>query len=253
MKSHYTSVEDYIHDIYDKLYPRAKVAADLLIRKRVVNKFDFEKTSVPVSQVPRAIRDLKGHGIPIISLERINVPQSKSKVSQYALGDAKDIEANQKYGRQYNPSGMKRRLARLHGSVCVFCGKHLEPKERELDHKLPIEIFGELSPAERLNPDNYQLVCRNCNRLKREATSHGAFDDKQDGIDAVKSNYWYDPTQYRKNKDDGLYNQSIVVWKNNADVQTYSQIKRYSKENNQDFQDTLKSIVNLGLKALKTK
>lgn len=33
MKTKYSSVEEYIHDIYDNLYPRARAAADLLIEK----------------------------------------------------------------------------------------------------------------------------------------------------------------------------------------------------------------------------
>ena len=148
---------------------------------------------------------------------------------------------------------MKERLAKLHGSVCVFCGKRLEANDRELAHKLPIEIFGELSPVERLNPDNYQLVCKKCNRLKREATSHGAFDDKQDGIEVVKQNYWYDPIQYRKNKDDSLFNQSIVVWNTNKDIQTYKQVKQFAEESGKDFQTALKSIVDLGLETMKAK
>lgn len=110
MKEQYNSVEKYIHDIYDNLYPRAKAAADLLIEKEVVTKYDFETTRVPISQAPRAIRDLKGHGIPIKTLERVNVPQAQSKVNQYALGSADDIDVSKKYGRLYDPSRMKAKL-----------------------------------------------------------------------------------------------------------------------------------------------
>lgn len=253
MKEHYSSVEEYIHDIYDNLYPRAKAAADLLIEKGVITKYDFETTRVPISQAPRAIRDLKDHGIPVKTLERVNVPQAKSKVNQYTLGSADDIDASKKYGRLYDPSGMKEKLAKLHGSTCVFCGKHLAPKDRELDHKLPVNIFGDLSSVERLNPNNYQLVCRKCNRLKREAVSHGAFDDRQDGMDVVKHNYWYDPVQYRKNEKDNLFNQSIVVWNSGEDIRTYNQISQYAKYSNKSFPEALKDMANLGLEVMKSK
>ena len=253
MEKQYNSVEEYVKDIYDNLYPRAKAAADLLMNKGIITKYDFESTNVPISQAPRAIRDLKDHGIPIKTLERVNVPQSKSKVSQYTFGDVADITVANKYGRMYNPTGMKDRLAKLHGNVCVFCGKELSGKDRELDHKLPVNIFGDLSPVERLNPDNYQLVCRKCNRLKREATSHGAFDDRQDGMEVVEHNYWYDPVQYRKNKSDSLFAQSIVIWNTNNDLRLYKEVSQYAKESNKSFQNSLKDIVKIGLEAMKVK
>lgn len=249
----YSSVEEYVKDIYDNLYPRAKVAADLLIKKGTITKYDFENTNVPVSQAPRAIRDLKDHGIPIKTLERISVPQAKTKVSQYAFGSVDDIVSTSKYGRMYNPSGMKEKLVRLHGRVCVFCGKKLSGQDMELDHKLPVNIFGDLSSVERLNPDNYQLVCRKCNRLKREATSHGAFDDRKQGMDIVKQNYWYDPVRYRKNKKGHLFDQSIIVWNTNEDRQVYNQIEQYAEDSKKDFQEALKDMVTLGLEEMKGK
>lgn len=253
MKEHYESVEEYIHDIYDNLYPRAKAAADLLMEKGVITKYDFEETHVPVSQAPRAIRDLKDHGIPIETLRKISVPQAKTKVNRYTLGSIDNINTSMRYGRMYDPTGMKEKLAKLHGDVCVFCGKKLTAKDRELDHKLPVNIFGDLSPVERLNPDNYQLVCRGCNRLKREATSHGAFDDQREGMDIVKQNYWYDPVQYRKNRDDRLYAHNVIVWNTSKDIQAYKQISQYAKDSSKSFQEALKDIANLGSEVMKVK
>lgn len=57
---------------------------------------------------------------------------------------------------------LRERLAQRDGPECHYCGKHLDPTKRTIDHVVPRVLGGPSSM------DNYVLACGNCNRKKGE-------------------------------------------------------------------------------------
>lgn len=192
---YYHGVQEYVDSIYDKLYPREKAAVDAIKNKGFFVKFDLEEVGLNPDQGARTIKDLQERGIPIMHMTRVKVPQSKNPVARYTYGDPKDIKPDWSHGRRMTPVGLKNRLIRANGAHCAYCGCELSPAQLQIDHKLPVKYFGELSETERNNLDNYQLLCAGCNRLKARAIDEGCAQTcyKTDDMKVIKSCYWYDP------------------------------------------------------------
>lgn len=244
MKDHYNSVEEYIHDIYDNLYPRAKAAADLLLEKGTITKFDFEDKGISPAVGPRAVMDLKEHGIPIDKPGRVHVPQSQRAVVQYKLGKLADLKPKEKYGRLVPPTNLKKRLIEKYGPYCVFCGEKLPAKWLQIDHKLPVKYFGELPSEEITKLDNYQLVCGRCNRLKAEAIDKGCAKTcfKTHDMKVIKSCYWYDPKHYTHvcGRKEGRLSLMFV---GDKEIEEYNKIKSIAESEGKTPEEVIKEAV----------
>lgn len=78
---YYHGVQEYVDDIYDKLYPREKVAVDAIKAKGFFAKYDLADKGLNPDQGPRTIKDLQERGIPIMHMTRARVHGSKKLVS----------------------------------------------------------------------------------------------------------------------------------------------------------------------------
>ena len=243
MKTKYSSVEEYIHDIYDNLYPRARAAADLLIEKGTITKFDFEEKGINPAVGPRAVMDLKDHGIPIEKPGRVNVPQAKRAVAQYKLGKVANLRPKEKYGRLVPPTNLKRRLIEVSGSYCVYCGQRFPEKSLQIDHKLPVKYFGELPSEEIANLDNYQLVCGHCNRIKAEAINRECTKTcfKTHDMNIIKSCYWYDPTNYTHVC--GKRERRLSLMFVGEETKLYDKLVKVARKENKTAQEVIKELI----------
>lgn len=197
MKKYHT-VQEYVDEIYDKLYPRERAVVDAIKDHGYFIKYDLNGKGLDEAQGPRAIKDVEERGIPIERMSRIKVPQSKRPIARYAFGDTNKIDENRRLGRQTYVYSLKNKMIAVFGPYCVFCGRKLDPSELQIDHKLPVKYFGELPVKERDDVNNYQLVCKRCNKQKEKAIEYGCAKIcfKSGNEEVIKSCYWYDPINY---------------------------------------------------------
>lgn len=192
----YETVQEYVDSIYDHLYLRGKKAVDALNEKGEVTKFDLIDKGVAASQTARAIRDLKDHGIPIVTKGRINTNRSKNPMVLYCYGKVADINSSWGIGRDNRNYRIKDELMEKYGNHCAFCGRRFNPSELQVDHRLPLKYFGDHSYSED-SLEDYLLVCARCNRLKNTAVDQCAKTCYKTGDwEVIKSCYWYNPFNY---------------------------------------------------------
>lgn len=243
MMKQYSSAEEYADEIYNKLYARGRKAIDALKQNGVVTKYDLIRAGIAPTQTARAIRDLKDHGIPIQALSRVKTPESKNPVVRYTFGERRDIHPEWQNGRRLVPAGMKGKLIRIYGSRCAYCGEKLEPRKLQVDHRLPVKYFGELNEKEKGNPQNYLLLCPECNRKKAEAVDEGCAKTcyKTDDMSIIKSCYWYDPINYTHvcMKPVGKLE---VKW-NEDDIDEYKALMKTAKKRGISPQEVVKQLV----------
>lgn len=195
----FNTVEEYVKSVYERLYPREKVVVDEIMSKGYFVKYDLMKQGLDASQGPRAVKDLNDRGIPVKSSSRIRVAQARNPIMAYKFGSVDEIEYKWIAGRKWKPKVIKTEAAIKQGLRCAFCGRELPLAKLQLDHKLPVEYFGELRGDELTNPDNYLLGCKECNMIKRKAVELGCKENcyKTNDMDVIKSCYWYDPRNFK--------------------------------------------------------
>ena len=74
---------------------------------------------------------------------------------------AKNIEENEKVLniRSFTES-QKRTAFEKQKGICPICGKKFDITDMEADHITPWSLGG------KTNPDNLQMICKSCNRIK---------------------------------------------------------------------------------------
>jgi len=110
---------------------------------------------------PRAVRDVKEHGIPIV-MTRVEGPDGR-KIAAYKFGDLSKIDIAKAGGRDAFPKWVKPALVEKHGARCFICAGRYPERALQVDHRVPYEVGGE--PA-KIELRDVMLLCAACNRAK---------------------------------------------------------------------------------------
>ena len=118
---------------------------------------------------PRAIRDVREHGIPIITY-RIEGTDGK-RIAAYKFGDLS--EANnislKSAGRTVLSKILKQSLIKKYGTKCFVYFESMDENTLQVDHRVPYEIAGEQNEQ---NLELYMLLSPSANRAKSWTCEH---------------------------------------------------------------------------------
>ncbi len=142
---------------------------------------------------PRAARDVKENGIPLL-MSRVAGPGGRS-IAQYTI----DVDgflarvSGTKRGRRPIPRAIKVDLVERFGVRCEACQAEFEADRLvQVDHRVPFEIAGDPSLD---NPDEFMLLCPSCNREKSWTCEHCP-NWTQQVEDWCQTCYWANPFEY---------------------------------------------------------
>lgn len=112
---------------------------------------------------PRAVRDVREYGIPIVT-ERI-VGADGRKVAAYKFGNPDHLNqvVSKTTGRSVLSKNIKQELIRKNGSRCNIYMEYMDESVLQIDHRIPYEICGEQPNT---NVDDYMLLSPSANRMK---------------------------------------------------------------------------------------
>jgi hypothetical protein len=141
---------------------RPKTVIDHILKYGQITTEEL-KSTYGYNHPPRAIRDVREHGIPI---EMFRVTGSDGrKIAAYKFGHPSKVRATQLSGRTAFSSKLKNALIDKHGARCNI---YLEPfpvRELQIDHRIPFEIAGDNSDFSE-DIDEYMLLCASASRAK---------------------------------------------------------------------------------------
>lgn len=247
MKKEYRTVSEFIKDHLSELYKGDRIAAELLIKYGKVTKFQLEEAGI--GNPSRIMTNLKDRGIPIVDLPREKVRPDRNKVAVYALGDIKDLHPEKINRKVYEKKqeNLKSALINRDGLNCKYCQEFFIEDDLEVHHRLPVSEFGDLKGDELFNPDNFYLVCKNCNR----AIDRGVHEDCQDycfqkengeyNWERIKSCYWYDPDNYTHIGAKQV--RSIMMTWIDDEVKQYDQLQLQANKAGLTMQNYLKQLI----------
>lgn len=142
---------------------------------------------------PRAIRDVREHGIPIKTL-RITGSDGR-KIAAYTFGDPSEVRSAQLSGRTAFSARLRLALIEEHGARCNIYLEPFSERDLQIDHRIPFEIAGDGGELSE-DPDEYMLVCASANRAKSWSCENCENWTLKD-VDNCMYCYWAFPESYK--------------------------------------------------------
>lgn len=140
---------------------------------------------------PRAIRDVREHGIPIITY-RVEGSDGRS-IAAYKFGDPKDANAIAKTaGRTVLSKTLKQALIKKYGAKCFIYLESMDESKLQVDHRIPYEIGGEHDESD---IDYFMLLSPSANRAKSWTCEHCKNWEAKDK-DFCRRCFWAYPEDY---------------------------------------------------------
>jgi hypothetical protein len=141
---------------------------------------------------PRAVRDVREHGIPIVTYRTEGA--DGRKIAAYKFGNPDDVRSfpAKSAGRTVLSKTLKQALIEKYGSKCFVYFEPMDESLLQVDHRVPYEIAGE---QDEQNLELYMLLSPSANRAKSWTCEHCKNWEGKDPAFCVKC-FWAYPENY---------------------------------------------------------
>ena len=146
---------------------RARTVIDHILQHGIITSDDIAKYGY--NHEPRAIRDVRDNGIPIITHSVTN-PKTGRRMGAYTFGDPSDIKKGRIGGRKAFSKSFKEALIEKYGPRDAFTGEVLNVRYLTIDHRIPYEVAGDVEHQNNLN--EYMLIDASSQRAKSWSCEH---------------------------------------------------------------------------------
>lgn len=170
---------------------RARTVIDHILKHGFITTEELG-TTYGYDHPPRAVRDVREHGIPIETFRAI--AQNGRSIAAYRFGDPSQVRAGRNAGRTAWPKQFKEQLAETGGHHCAICLAESELRYLQIDHRVPFEVAGE--PVGIQQSSDFMLVCGSCNRAKSWSCEHCPNWRETHDESVCRSCYWASPDDY---------------------------------------------------------
>lgn len=222
MKKQYP--EEFLEKLQSVKGKRPRTVIDLILKNGYVTTEDLALAGY--EHAPRAVRDVRELGIPIIT-ERTKGSTGKS-IAVYKFGNPNSVAdiASKKAGRTANLNKIKHQLLEKYGSKCAIYLENVPANELQVDHRIPFEIAGEQDIN---NMDLFMLLSPSANRRKSWACEH-CDNWICKSISMCQSCFWAYPDKYTHVA--GKNERLIILHLMGEESDLYDEIiSEYGKEN----------------------
>lgn len=187
---------------------------------------------------PRAVRDVREHGIPI---ETFTVVGSDGrKIAAYRFGNPKQVRFTKKSGRSAFTKALKRDLIAKHGCKCAIYLEKLEARDLQIDHRIPYEVAGDDPRAEQ-GPNDFMLLCGSANRAKSWSCEHCANWQEIKAKDICRKCYWAYPEDYTHIATLPI-RRVDVIWTGD-EIKVYEKLREMTLQLQKDIPSHVKEII----------
>jgi hypothetical protein len=174
---------------------RARTVIDHILKHGVITNEELSDL-YGYDHPPRAIRDVRENGIPLIT-HSVTSPKTGRRMGAYTFDDPSKIRHGRIGGRRAFSKQFKQQLIAHYGSRDAITGAVLDERYLQIDHRVPYEVIGdEQSGDGGLDPKEYLLLDGSSNRAKSWSCEHCEnFLRKRDpGI--CRRCFWASPEDY---------------------------------------------------------
>ena len=193
---------------------------------------------------PRAVRDVKEHGIPI---EMFRVEGSDGrKIAAYRFGDPSKARFGQQVSRTVLGKELKVKLIELHGPRCAIYMTPFPERELQIDHRVPFEVLGDVRGVE-MSADDYMLLCGSANRAKSWSCERCVNWLELKKPEICRNCYWAYPENHTHVAMRQI-RRADIVW-TESEVEIYEKLKQRTLQLQKNVPGYVKEIIEQHLKS----
>lgn len=196
---------------------------------------------------PRAVRDVKEHGIPI-EMFRV-VGGDGRKIAAYRFGDPAKARVGQQLGRTVLSRELKQKLIAAHGDRCAIYCETFPERELQVDHRVPFEVLGDKATT-KPRPADYMLLCGSANRAKSWSCEHCVNWRELRRPQICRTCYWAYPDNYQHVAMRPV--RRADIWWSEAEVDDYERLRRQTERMQKNIPGYVKEIVKAHMEKRRT-
>jgi hypothetical protein len=215
---------------------RARIVVEHILKHEFITSEDIERL-YGYKHPPRAIRDVREQGIPIVSFAYKDA-QGKT-IAAYRFGDYAAIRAGRLGGRRTFSKAFKSLVIDAADSRCAICQTKYEPRYFQVDHRIPYEVIGDIEGQR--NPADHMPLCGSCNRAKSWSCEHCKNWLEVKDPEICKTCYWTNPSVYQHIALRPIRRLDIV-WTEN-EVEVYEHLKQLAEVDDLSLPDYIKLLL----------
>jgi hypothetical protein len=198
---------------------------------------DELKQTYGYNHPPRASRDVRERGIELETF-KVTGPDGR-KIAAYRFPAEEVVGGRISGGRRSFPKKFKQLLLERDGEQCRICEGKFPGNILQIDHKVPYEIGGDTEGS--LNPDEFMLLCRSCNRAKSWTCEHCDNWKTIKNAAVCTSCLFGSPNRYEHIAMKQM-RRLTLVWEG-KDVQDYDSLEKEGSERGQHIRAYIKGIL----------
>jgi hypothetical protein len=195
------------------------------------------------SHPPRAARDVKEHGIPIVMFRVIG--RDGRKIAAYKFGDPGKLRMGTQLGRTVLSKELKQSLLERDGAKCAIYCVPFPERELQIDHRVPFEVVGD-APKTSAKIADFMLLCGSANRAKSWSCEHCVNWIELKKPEVCRECYWAYPGNYAHIAMRPV-RRADILW-NEDEVVDYELLKRKTEQLQRNIPSYVKEIVKEHLK-----
>jgi len=179
---------------------------------------------------PRAVRDVREYGIPIITYKVKG--KNGHSIAAYKFGDPSELKSDvsKSAGRTLLSKALKKALIEKYGSKCFIYLEKMDESILQVDHRVPYEIGGDDGKND---INRYMLLSPSANRAKSWTCEHCQNWSAKDVSFCMKC-FWASPEDYEHIA--GRKEKVISLVFTGNEIEDYEKLIKISgKEKAQDF------------------
>jgi hypothetical protein len=213
---------------------RARIVIDHILQHGSITTEQL-KIIYGYNHPPRAIKDVRDHGIPI---EKFSVKDNDGKtIAAYRFGDLSAVRAGILSGRKVFSRAFKTVLIEMQGAKCAICATRYEARYLQIDHRVPYEIGGDPVSA---SQSEFMLLCGSCNRAKSWTCEHCP-NWQEKSPDVCRACYWANPVNYQHVATEPIRRLDIH-WRG-IEVEDYERLATHAASENITVADYIKTVL----------
>jgi hypothetical protein len=187
---------------------------------------------------PRAVRDVKEHGIPV-EMFRVEGGDGR-KIAAYRFGDPAKARAGQQVGRTVLSKELKQQILAAHEARCAIYCETFPVRELQVDHRVPFEVCGD-RPKTKPSSDDFLLLCGSANRAKSWSCEHCVNWRELKKPEVCRSCYWAYPDSYTHVAMRPV-RRADVLW-DESEVDDYERLKHQTEKLQKNIPGYVKEII----------
>jgi hypothetical protein len=216
---------------------RARTVIDHILEHGLITNEDLNSI-YGYDHPPRAIRDVRENGIPLITHKVISKATGR-KIGAYTFADPSQIKHGRIGGRKAFSKQFKEELIARYGAKDAITSEFLDARYLQIDHRIPYQVIGDAEPAD--NVEEFMLIDASSQRAKSWSCEHCKNWLELNEPDICRGCFWAFPENYQHVAMEPV-RRIDLTWRGDA-VAEFDEIRRLAAEQQLPIQDFVKALL----------